>query len=239
MFEIKLEERWYEAIALRRSVRKFDAPPTDDQLLRIGSLARQLSWQGIRIPLLQGPGLKGTIKGTDVYAVIVAAKDTMREQEGYAGEAIALESASMGLGSCWLGAGFYKGVVRKAAKLKDGEDVHCVIAIGRYDAGAPVKRKRKPLQVTSGLTREQLQALPEWQRLALECAAAAPSALNLQPWRFQAAQGAVQVLGRGLSLSYAPLDRGIAMLHAAIGAARGGVSGTWRNIGEGWEFKAR
>ena len=239
MFEIKLEARWYDAIRARQSVRKYTAPPTDEQLSRLGSLARQLSWQGVRIVLLKGPGLKSAIKGTDVYAAIIATKDTPKELEGYAGQALALECASMKLGSCWLGGSFYKSVVKIAAKPKDGERITCVLAIGqRIESHAP-RHKRKPLASTCGMNETQRAELPAWQRSALECAALAPSAINRQPWRFAVTPGAIQVLDGGGNFGYGPLDRGIAMLHVAVGAMGAGTQGVWRPVDKGWEFKGR
>jgi len=239
MFETKLETRWFDAIRARQSVRKYTAPPTDEQLGRLGSLARQLSWQGVRIVLLKGPGLRSAIKGTDVYATIIAAKDAPKELEGYAGQALALECAAMGLGSCWLGAGFYKSVVKLAAKPKDGERVTCVLAIGQCGQLSAPRHKRKPLASTCGMSDAQRADLPAWQRSALECAALAPSAINRQPWRFAVTSGTVQVLDRGSNFGYGPLDRGIAMLHVAVGAISAGMQGVWRPVDKGWEFKGK
>lgn len=71
MFEIKLEKRWCEAVYARTAVRRFTGSPTDEQLARLGDAARKFSWQGIRIRLFRGPGMRPTIKGTNVYAVIL------------------------------------------------------------------------------------------------------------------------------------------------------------------------
>ena len=241
MFETKLETRWVEAIPKRCSVRKYTAAPTQEQLLQLGTLSRQLTWQGVRIMLLQGPGLKNAIKGTDVYAAIVATtKGTPVELEGYAGQAMALEATSMGLGTCWLGAGFYKSIVKIAAKVKPEEHVSCVLAIGQCAPQEP-KPKRKPLQATSGLSDAQREALPAWQQAALQCAALAPSAINRQSWKFEVTPGGllVQDAGGVLDFGYGPINCGIAMLHVALGAHSRGVQGTWKQAEKGWEFRAR
>ena len=239
MFETKLETRWFDAIRTRQSVRKYTAPPTDEELSRLGSMARQLSWQGVRIVLLKGPGMKGAIKGTDVYATIIATKEAPKELEGYAGEALALECAAMGLGSCWLGGGFYKSVVKIAAKPKDNEHITCVLAIGQCGPLPVPRHKRKPLASTCGLNDAQRAGLPAWQRSALECAALAPSAINRQPWRFAVTPGTIQVLDGGGNFGYGPVDRGIAMLHVAVGAMQAGSQGVWRPADKGWEFKGK
>jgi nitroreductase len=239
MFETKLETRWADAMRARRSVRRYTASPTDEQLSRLGALARQLTWQGVRIMLLKGPGLKNAIRGTDVYAVIAATKETLGEQEGYAGEAMALECAAMGLGTCWLGAGFYKSIVRRAAKAKDNERIKCVLSIGQCDSPRSKHKRRKPLEKICGMADAQRAALPAWQQSALNAAMLAPSAINRQPWRFVVAPGALQVLEAGSNFGYGPIDRGIAMLHVAVGAMDAGAQGAWRQVEKGWEFKVK
>ncbi len=238
MFETKLEARWAEAIRTRCSVRKYTAAPTDEQLKKLGDLSRQLTWQGVRIILLKGPGMRSAIKGTDVYAAILGTKDTLPEQEGYAGEAMALECAAMGLGTCWLGSGFYKSIVKVAAKQKDNEHIQCVLAIGQCAPQQPA-HKRRPLSALCGLEEAQRAALPAWQKAALEAAVLAPSAINRQPWRFVVTPGSIQVLDGGKNFGMGPLDRGIAMLHVAVGAMSAGAQGTWRPVDKGWEFKVR
>lgn len=234
MFESKINPAWYDAASKRRSVRQYTASPTEAQLAQLGTLAKQLSWQGVRIMLMKGSGLKGTIKGTDVYAAVIAQKNTPQELEGYVGEALALEATLLGLGTCWLGGSFYKGVVRQVTKLQEGESVHCVIAIGQCAEAAPAHR-RKDMAKLCSLDEAALTALPAWQGRALQCARIAPSAINLQPWKFTATDKTVAVVKAGFS-PYAALDRGIAMLHVAAGAVSAGVNGVWKEAGEGWAY---
>lgn len=235
MFETKLSPAWHEAIEKRHSVRKYTAPPTDAQLSILGDLARQLTFQNVRIMLLKGSGMRSFIKNTDVYAVVIAQKGALPEQLGYAGEALVLQCTTMGLGSCWLGM-FYKSVVNIAAKLKPGEVVHNIIAIGQCELQSAKKRKRKSLESLTGLSTEALAALPEWQREALACAQAAPSSMNSQPWRFQVSENTLTVAKAGFSLGGSMLDCGIAMLHIALGAANKNVSGSWKETEGGWAF---
>ena len=73
MFELKLEKNWFDALYQRSSVRSYTGAPDKEQLDRLGVLCRKLSWQGITVRMFKGPGLRGSnVKGTDVYAVIVA-----------------------------------------------------------------------------------------------------------------------------------------------------------------------
>lgn len=237
MFELKLEKSWYDAISKRSSVRKYTGAPDKQQLDRLGVLCRKLSWQGITVRMFKGPGLKG-IKGTDVYAVVVAKKNVPMELEGFMGEALVLEATSMGLGTCWLGAMFYPEIIHRNVNLQNDEVVHCVIALGKCDmpAFAP---KRKDLAKICGKTEEELAALGVWQKEAVLAARLAPSAMNLQPWKIEVDKTGVSILEAStLVKKYAPLDRGIAMLHAAVGAHHAGREAVWKKVEGGYQMRA-
>ena len=153
MFELKLEKNWYDAMAMRSSVRRYTGAPDKAQLDRLGVLCRKLSWQGVTVRMFKGPGLRSSIKGTDVYAVIVAKQGTPMEMEGFMGEALVLEATAMGLGTCWLGAGFYPDIVSRNVNLQNDEAIHCVIALGKADL-KPAEHKRMPLDKLCGMTEE-------------------------------------------------------------------------------------
>ena len=137
MFELGIQKNWIDALYARSSVRQYTGAPDKEQLDRLGETCRKLSWQGVKIRMFKGPGLKSQIKGTDVYAVIVAKRGTPMEVEGYMGEALVLEATSMGLGTCWLGAGFYPDIINRNVDLQTDEAVHCVISIGKANLQAP------------------------------------------------------------------------------------------------------
>lgn len=239
MFELKLEKSWYDAMMKRSSVRKFTAAPDKEQLDRLGVLCRKLSWQGVTVRMFKGPGLRSQIKGTDVYAVIVAKKSAPMEMEGFMGEALVLEATAMGLGSCWLGAGFYPDVITRNVNLQNDEAVHCVIALGKCElpAFAP---KRKDVVKLCGKTEEELSALGAWQKEAVCASRLAPSAVNMQPWKIVAEKQSVAILAPDIVLikKYAALDRGIAMLHAAVGAHHCGREAVWKKVDGGYEMRA-
>ena len=155
MFELGIQKNWIDALYARSSVRQYTGAPDKEQLDRLGETCRKLSWQGVKIRMFKGPGLKSQIKGTDVYAVIVAKRGTPMEVEGYMGEALVLEATSMGLGTCWLGAGFYPDIINRNVDLQTDEAVHCVISIGKANlpAFAP---KRKELVKVCGMDEAQL-----------------------------------------------------------------------------------
>ena len=238
MFELKLEKSWMVAMAKRSSVRKFAGAPDKAQLDKLGVLCRKLSWQGITVRMFKGPGLKRKIKGTDVYAVVVVKNGTPMELEGFMGEALVLEAASMGLGSCWLGKDFYKDIVVRNVDLKSDESVHCVIALGKADL-QPAAPKRHSLESICGMNEEQLSELGTWQKNAVLAARVAPSSVNQQPWKIAADKTSVTILEKGVLMKkFAPIDRGICMLHAAVGAMSAGRSPVWKKVEGGYTMRA-
>jgi hypothetical protein len=72
-----------------------------------------------------------------------------------------------------------------------------------------------------------LADLENWQNAAFKCARIAPSALNLQPWRFAFTRGYICMAAAGIFGESVQLDLGIAMLHIELGAATQGVRGLW------------
>ena len=79
MFELGIQKNWIDALYARSSVRQYTGAPDKAQLDKLGETCRKLSWQGVKIRMFKGPGLKSQIKGTDVYAVIVAKSGTPME----------------------------------------------------------------------------------------------------------------------------------------------------------------
>jgi len=239
MFELKLEKSWYDALHQRSSVRTYTGAPDKEQLDRLGVLCRKLSWQGITVRMFKGPGLRSQIKGTDVYAVIVAKQGTPMEMEGFMGEALVLEATAMGLGTCWLGAGFYPDIINRNVNLQNDEAVRCVISIGKANLPkfAP---KRKELSKVCDKNEIQLAELGAWQKDAVLCARLAPSAINMQPWQIKADTSSVTIEEPQFVLykKYAALDRGIAMLHAAVGAYHAGREAVWKKVDGGWQMRA-
>ena len=239
MFELKLEKNWFDALYQRSSVRSYTGAPDKEQLDRLGVLCRKLSWQGITVRMFKGPGLRGSnVKGTDVYAVIVAKKGTPMELEGYMGEAFVLEATAMGLGTCWLGAGYYPDVISRNVNLQSDEAVHCVISVGKAQL-PPFAPKRAPLEKVCGMSEAQLAELGAWQKDAVLAARLAPSAMNMQPWKIEAGTSGVSILERSvLYKKYAPLDRGICMLHAAVGAYHAGREAIFKKTDGGYLMRA-
>ncbi len=238
MFELNITPEWQDAIRKRCSIRQYTGGPTDEQLSQLGVLCKKLSWQGVTIRMFRGPGLKGNIKGTNVYAVIVAKKDTPPELEGYMGEALVLEATRLGLGTCWLGAGFNPDIVNKNVQLQNDEQIHCVIAIGQAQFPAFNPKRRSLVQVCK-MDEQAIAALGPWQLPAVENARLAPSAINQQPWNIEVDATSLSVLERRVLIGkYAGIDRGICMLHAAVGANSVQRNVLWKKVDGGYMMRA-
>lgn len=227
-------ERWHSATQARFSARRYKAEPEEEDMAALREAAARISGRGVRIVLGQDARLfrpmflwYGKITGARCFAAFVAAPEASHHSLGYMGEAFVLEATALGLGTCWVGASYHKRLANSVIELHEGERIVAVTPLGLADesyAGRP----RKSLEELTGMTQAQLQDLPEWQQSALSCARMAPSAVNRQPWRFLPSEQGIELIQTGSNFGYGGVDLGIAMLHIELGAAHGGVSGTWQ-----------
>lgn len=227
-------ERWHSATQARFSVRRYQAEPGEEELAALEEAAARISGRGVRILLGTDARLfkpmflwYGKIAGTKRFAAFVAKADASPHSLGYMGEAFILEATALGIGTCWVGASYHKRLAQSLVPLEEGERIVAVTPLG-VAAESYMGRPRKSLEELTDLSQEALQALPEWQQSALSCARLAPSAVNRQPWRFLPGEKGIEVIQTGSNFGYGGVDLGIAMLHIELGAAHGGVSGTWQ-----------
>ena len=158
---------------------------------------------------------------------------------GYVLEEVVLEATGLGLGTCWVTGTYDAGRAGDAVGMAPGEVAAAVCALGYPTEGGwgrfhsrAVRRlarghRRKPLSeiVFSGSWGEPWsadEAAPELVA-ALEQARLAPSAVNLQPWRFIVRRGYVALA----LVRPAPIDGGIVMAHLALASAALGRAGRW------------
>lgn len=223
------EAKLYAAIKTRCSSRSFAAPPSEKELSLLREVAAELSRDGFRIHIgcdvaVFGKGI-GAVKGASVYAAFIS-KGASPFTVGYLGERFILSCEALELGSCWLGGTYDARYARTVCGLEDGEKLMYITPIGKA-ATVGHSTKRKSIDTLCGLLPERFERLPLWQRSAVECARLAPSAVNLQPWRFIVDTYSITVksvfglVGGGL------VDCGIAMLHIELGATQCGTSGIW------------
>lgn len=213
-------EKWLQAVSRRRSVRTFTGAPAPEQMSALNYTAARVCLPGVRIVIGEAPGallfrklpLVGQITGTNRFAAIIAneSEDPRAAlHAGISGEALILEAASLGVGTCWVIS--YKRSGLAGLALEAGEKVLAVTPLGIPLQAPTESGKRKKLtEICAGDPAQW----PLWAYNAAECVRRAPSAMNRQPWRLSYA-------GRTLLLSRStlgtPLDYGIAALHMTLG----------------------
>ena len=240
-----LDPVWFEEIAKRASRRSFDGSPVaPDALGRLHALcmrfrpsprARLVMLDDAPSELFTGlVGSYGAVKGARSAALFVATAEGWVDA-GYAGEALILEATRLGVDTCWLAGSFGKKLAQTLTHLDAGESVVAVTPLGRGSAGPSLSERaihtfgrtqaRKPLEeIAPAVLTDQW---PTWAMTAVEAARLAPSGANGQPWRFRLDDDALVLSGIPKPYWTAPLDYGIAMLHAELGALKAGTKGAW------------
>ena len=162
----------------------------------------------------------GQFSGVRNYLVMAGPKGREAEEKvGYFGEELVLLSQTLGLNTCWVGLTYKK--IPGAFTLRDGDTVHCVIALG-YGTIPGIQHPLRP--VTDFYESEGLP--PEWFRKGLEAALLAPTAVNQQKFKFILRPGNVVEAKALFSMAgYTAIDLGIVKLHFEIGAGKD--SFTW------------
>jgi nitroreductase len=242
---VQLDPSWFEAIPKRISSRRFDAVPVDPALLdRLNETCRRLSdaGTGARAVLLrQAPpevftglvGSYGRIEGSPSAIAFVGKKEPGCEV-GYLGEAIVLDAAAAGLDTCWIAAAFDAERTGTLVDLEQNERVHAITALGTAVSkiGVSERLTRTTLRARSRLPLEKTapghDGWPRWAREAAAAVRLAPTGANRQPCRMRMDDGSFVIGTAPKAYWTAPIDRGIAMLHAELGAAHAGVRGEWK-----------
>lgn len=211
--------RWLSAIASRFSCRKYSGPADTEQLSALHYMAGRLGLPGIRIVIMPCDSSRVFFPLPFVdrieYAMHLAAIIVDRREPralwhaGIAGEALCLEATALGLGSCWVSGSYRRKALGLA--LRPQEKLVAVIPFGQMNRpeGA-VGSKRKALRE---LCLDDPAGWPFWAYEAAESVRLAPSAVNLQPWRFAFAGSTLMLSGR----RFGSLDYGIAALHLLCG----------------------
>jgi len=242
--------RWHEALLRRRSRRLYEARPLSGEVLdrltatcnefRPFDTARAVPMKHSEDVFKGIIGAYGKIRGAPFFLAFVG--DTgdryVQEKVGYTGEGIVLEATALGLGTCWVGKSFDRGIASSFVEMKKQERVLAVAAVGyaagetsfeeRLFTGFGMTHKRKPLaSLVSGMPETEW---PDWVRESLPAAQLAPSAINRQPWRFLVEPDCISIsvdnLHDSLGISKR-LDCGIAMLHIETAALNCDVTGRW------------
>ena len=221
-----------EAIQARHSVRKYtDCPIPEETLVTLRNKVWEINREsGLNIQLVSEEpkafkGLfissYGQFSGVRNYLVMAGPKGKdMEEKTGYFGEELVLLAQTLGLNSCWVGLTYKK--IPGAFTLREGDAVHCVIAIGFGESQGSGHQVKSVSDVSnaSDLT-------PEWFRKGVEAALLAPTAVNQQKFRFEylgfkdgGKRPKVSAKSLFTIIGYGRIDLGIAKYHFELGAGK-------------------
>ena len=215
-----------EAIKARHSVRKYtDRPIEAAKVVTLrAAIERMNAEQGLNIQLVldepqafsSGIWKYGQFSGVKNYMVMAGPKGAETDEKmGYYGEELVLLAQTLGLNTCWVGLTYKK--IPGTFTLRDGDTVHCVIALG-YGAHPGVQHPQKPMEnfyESDGIP-------PEWFRKGLEAALLAPTAVNQQKFRFILHPDNVVEAKTLFSMAgYTHVDLGIVKYHFEVGAGKG------------------
>ena len=221
-----------EAIRARHSVRKYLDKPIEAEKAAClqAAVARCNEAAGLNIQLvLEEPkaftGLfistYGQFSGVKNYLVMAAPKGPEWEEKvGYQGEELVILAQSLGLNTCWVGLTYRK--VPGAFTLREGDIVHCVIALG-YGENQGRQHPLKPVEKFYEAEGE----VPEWFKTGMETALLAPTAINQQKFKFILHPGSVvEACGLFSLAGYVNVDLGIVKHDIALAA--GAENFTWK-----------
>ena len=225
---------------------------TLELLMGCAQSTQQVSDLGVRFDAVSGvdrvgrllsryAGIYGLVSGAPHLLVGILPVDTddARLDVGYVLEQVILEATRHQLGTCWMTGTYRPDEAGREVGLKGSETVAAVVALGypRLDRWARLHdeaihrivaaNRRKPLRrlVFAGRWGQRWSpdgADPTFLDL-VEHTRLAPSARNLQPWRFIVDH---QRLHLALT-SRQPIDGGIAMAHISLVGTEVGLEGRW------------
>lgn len=216
-----------DAIKARHAVRKYtDRPIEAEKIASLRAATETLNAEsGLHLQLVldepkafsSGILKYGAISGVRNYFAMVGKKGREAEEKiGYYGEQLVLLAQTLGLNTCWVGLTFKE--VDEVISLADGEQLHCVIALG-YGVDAGKQHPLKPIEKFYEAEGE----IPEWFRRGMDAAVLAPTAVNQQKFKFILHEGNKVSAEPTFSLtgrSYLYYDLGIVKCHFEIGAGK-------------------
>ncbi|MGQ9682112.1 MAG: nitroreductase family protein [Anaerolineae bacterium] len=253
----------FEAILARRSVRRYCPDLLDESTLAqverilavtqplvaghcFGVIQRTPSGQDLVASL----GGYGRLVNPPHYLVpYMSGSRHILEDLGFRCEQIVVRLTMLGLGSCFIGCLGREAAVRRRFSLPDGAHIAAFIAFGRPTTslgGRAVNALvRRATGATHKLPAERLfyrdrfdtPSLPPADLVPLiEAGRHAPSALDVQPWRFLWHEGRLSLFvrrhnpgyGPGQAQAYRLHDGGLAMGNIALALSALGRPGRWQ-----------
>ena len=216
-----------EAIQKRHSVRKYTDQPIEET--KLAALRKAIeeanSESGLNIQLVvnEPKGFNGLFistygqfSGVKNYIVMAAPKGKEWEEKvGYFGEKLVLLAQTLGLNTCWAGLTYKK--IPGTFNLRDGDIVHCMIALGYGE----VQGKQHPQKKSASDFFEPSGPKPEWFMSGILAAMLAPTAVNQQKFKFILHDGnKVSTKTFFSPWGYTQIDLGIVKYHFEIGAGK-------------------
>ena len=215
-----------EAIRARHSVRKYvERPIGEAEADRLKAAVERINAEsGLDVQLVRDEpkafsGLfistYGQFSGVTNYFVMAGPKGKEAEEKvGWYGEELVLLAQMLGLNTCWVGLTYKK--VSGSFTLRDGDKIHCVIALG-YGASQGIQHPLRPVEKFYEAEGE----VPEWFLKGIEAALLAPTAVNQQKFKFILhADGSVEAKPLFSIFGYTHIDLGIVKYHFELGAGK-------------------
>ena len=218
-----------EAINVRRSVRRYldvaiEQEKVDklneiiDELNKTLDLHIQLVLNDPAVSTKNGKPKYGAFENAYNYFVLAGKRcKNLNEKLGYAGECLALNCVTMGLGTCFVGMSYTNN--KDKYSLEKGESLDLVLYVG-YPNGTRGARKSKTYEeVAKGVN------VPDWFKDGVDAALKAPTALNQQKFSLEYVDGKVKAkYGLGV---FTKTDLGIVKYNFEIGSGKD--SSIWIN----------
>ena len=214
-----------EAIKARHSVRKYTDKPIESAKVATlrADIERANAESGLNIQLVldepkafsTGMWKYGQFSGVKNYFVMAGPKGKEAEEKiGYYGERLVLLAQTLGLNTCWVGLTYKK--IPGTYTLREGDIVHCVIALG-YGSIPGVQHPLKPIEQFY----ESEGIPPKWFQDGMEAAMLAPTAVNQQKFKFILHDGNKVEAKTSFSMAgYTNIDLGIVKYHFELGAGK-------------------
>ncbi len=228
--------RWYDAAGKRSSIREYNGKDFSDELIRsLKELIAELNHENenVRLELMPSPEVfkapfyMPPIVGTKYSAAVIALNDA-EHAAGCIGEAFALECTACNIGTCWIAGSYNNNFIKNQLHLRGNERLMGIIAFGYTNKPlrGNSRGKKSPAELAA-CSPAAFKDLPEWQQVAVKCAAAAPTARNKQEFEFEFSNRSIKIYPTSGNMGLANLDCGIIMLHIELGAAQCGAFGSW------------
>ena len=211
-----------EAISQRRSVRRYlDVAIEQEKVDKLNEIIEELNKTlDLHIQLVLNDTAVSTKNGKPKYGAfenaynyfVLAGKKckNLNEKLGYAGECLALNCVTMGLGTCFVGLSYTNN--KDKYELAQDEKLDLMLYVG-YPSGAQSARRSKTYaDVAKGAN------VPDWFIDGVEAALKAPTALNQQKFSLEYVDGKVKAkYGFGV---YTKTDLGIVKYNFEIGSGK-------------------